>query len=89
MRTFGISRGLLLVLFLAVGAVFGGVLGELIASTNLAGTLPLLTKTYTVFDIQNVRINLYVISFAFSITFAPNLIALLGLICAGYLFRRL
>lgn len=89
MRNFGVSRSLLLILFLMLGAIFGGVIGDLITSMNISGTVPLLTKQFVIFDIQNIHINLYVLSFTFSVVFAPNLISLIGIICAGYLFRRL
>ncbi len=89
MKYIGGSSTLTLILFLMVGAIFGGVIGEILVSANFSSIFPYLVKTYNVFSIQNVHVNLYVISFNFGITFSPNLISLLGLLLAAYLFRRL
>ena len=79
----------MLFLFLVTGAVFGGILGELIARSELlAGFTPYLVKTFLIFDIPPVTINLYVVRLVVGFALQPNLISILGMIIALILFRR-
>jgi hypothetical protein len=78
----------LIALFLVLGAILGGIIGELITGYPLGGVTPLLVKTYPVFDMPPVTINLYVIKFVVGLTFHPNLISLLGMVGAYFLVRR-
>jgi uncharacterized membrane protein len=78
----------MLALFLITGAIFGGILGELIAgSTALGGLAPYLTKVYTILDVPPVVINLYVIKLVLGFALQPNLISILGIVVAIILFR--
>lgn len=77
-----------LALFLVLGAVLGGILGELIAGTSLGGITPYLVKTFPVFDLPPITVNLYIVKFIFGLSLHPNLISLLGVIIAYVLFRR-
>lgn len=78
-----------LALFLILGAVLGGILGELIAGSSiLGGITPYLTKTFPVFDMPPITINLYIVKFIFGLSLHPNLISLLGVIVAYLLCRR-
>lgn len=77
-----------LALFLILGAVLGGILGELIAGTSLGGITPYLIKTFPVFDLPPTTVNLYIVKFIFGLSLHPNLISLLGVIVAYMLFRR-
>lgn len=78
----------LIALFLVLGAILGGIIGELIAGYPLGGVTPLLVKTYPVFDLPPVTINLFVVKFVVGLSFHPNLISLLGMIGAYFLVRR-
>ena len=89
MNFFG-SKGLgMLLLFLTVGAILGGIFSEILAQASFSGVMPFLTKQFSIFDIQNVRLNLYVLEFNFGLRFSPNLLSLLGIAVAAYIFRRL
>lgn len=78
-----------LLLFLITGAVFGGILGELISRADaLAGIAPYLVKTFLVLDVPPVSINLYVVRFMVGFALQPNLISIMGMIAAILLFRR-
>lgn len=80
----------MLVLFLLTGAVFGGILGELISHSDIvAGFAPYLVKTFLVLDVPPVTINLYVVRFMLGFALQPNLISILGMIVAILLYRRL
>jgi uncharacterized membrane protein len=76
-------------LFMITGAVFGGILGEIIAGSGvLSGLAPYLVKTVSIIDIAPVTINLYVIKLVFGFALFPNLVSILGIIVAILLFRR-
>ncbi len=77
-----------LALFLILGAVLGGILGELIAGSSLGGLTPYLVRTFPVFDLPPTTVNLYIVKFIFGLSLHPNLISLLGVIAAYVLFRR-
>ena len=76
-------------LFLLTGALLGGLLGELIAATPaLAGLAPYLVKKYVIFDMAPAGINLFLMQIKFGFTLQPNLISVLGIVIAIFLFRR-
>ncbi|MEN6414478.1 MAG: DUF4321 domain-containing protein [Veillonellales bacterium] len=79
----------IMALFLITGAVLGGILGEFIAgSATLSGLAPYFVKTFPVFDMPPVTINLYVIKLVVGFALYPNLISILGMLVAILLFRR-
>lgn len=79
----------MLLLFLITGAVFGGILGELISRADaLASIAPYLVKTFLVLDVPPVSINLYVVRLMIGFALQPNLISIFGMIAAILLFRR-
>lgn len=79
----------MLALFLVTGAVLGGIIGELIASSSmLSGIAPYLVKQFLIFDLPPVSINLYVVKLIVGFALYPNLISILGIIVAVILFRR-
>lgn len=79
----------MLCLFLITGAIFGGIIGEFISRAEvLADIAPYLVKTFMVLDVPPVSINLYVVRFMLGFALQPNLISILGMIAAIFLFRR-
>ncbi len=77
------------ILFVVVGAILGGILGELIRGMDaLQGLVPYLVHTYPVFAMEPATINLYVIQLTLGFSFAPNLMSILGIVLAVFLFRR-
>lgn len=79
----------MLALFLIVGAVLGGILGEVIAdSPSLAGIFPYLVKHFSIFDLPPVTINLYVVKLVVGLALQPNLLSIIGVILAIIVFRR-
>ncbi len=77
-----------LLLFLAAGALIGGILGQLLGGANLVGLMPFLTDTYEIFDIERISLNLGIMQIHFGIRFAPNLISILGILVAGWLYKK-
>lgn len=89
MAKFGGRSNGLCVLYVVIGAILGGLLGELIKMSDmLVGVAPYLVTTYPVFDMSPVTVNLYVLQFSFGLSFAPNLMSVLGVVLAVYLFRK-
>ena len=88
MARFGSSNGLC-VLYVVVGAVLGGLLGELMKMSEMfSGVVPYLVTSYPVFDMTPVTVNLYVLRFTLGLAFAPNLMSILGVVLAIYLFKK-
>lgn len=76
-------------LFVVVGAILGGILGELMKGVDaLQGVIPYLVQTYPVFNMQPATMNLYVLQVTAGFSFAPNLMSILGIVLAVWLFRR-
>ena len=76
-------------LYFLGGAIIGGLLGEVIAgSPALAGLTPYLTKKYVLFDMAPASLNLFIAQVKFGLTLQPNLISVLGVVIAMFLFRR-
>lgn len=79
----------MLILFMATGAVLGGILGELLtASSLLSGAAPYLVKQFPIFDVPPVTFNLYVVKLVIGFALYPNLISIIGMLTAVWLFRR-
>lgn len=90
MARFGSGRGVgFCILFLMVGAVIGGVLGELLRGVDaLQSLVPYLVSTYPILDISPFTLNLYVMSFTIGFSLSLNIMSILGLLIALYLFRK-
>lgn len=77
------------ILFVIIGAILGGILGELLKNVpSLEGVMPYLVTTFPIFDMAPMTINLYVIKLTVGIAFMPNLMSMLGIILAIVLYRR-
>jgi len=75
------------VLFIVVGAILGGLLGEFLRSVDaLRDAMPYLAQSFPVFDMMPATINLFVIKLTFGISFMPNLMSVLGIIIAFAVF---
>lgn len=76
-------------LFVCIGAVLGGILGELMKGIDiLRPAVPYLAQSFPVFDIVPTTINLYVIKVTLGCAFAPNLMSFIGIVLALVWFRR-
>ncbi len=77
------------IIFLVSGAVIGGVLGELLQGVDaLQSLLPYLVSTYPILEIPSFTLNLYVIKLAVGFSFTPNLMSILGVVLALFLYRK-
>lgn len=75
-------------LFLAAGALIGGILGQLMGSADFVGLMPYLTQTFEIFNLQDIFLNLGILQFHFGIRFAPNLISIVGILIAAWLYEK-
>lgn len=90
MKTPGSHSLLFFFIFLIVGGILGGIVGEaLYAVPVLKGILPALTQHYEILNIQNIHLNLYLMELQFGIHLAPNMLSIIGVILAAILFRHL
>ena len=78
-----------LVFFLVAGALIAAVIGQLLSQMSLAGIMPHLTKTFEVFNFEDIYLNLAIIQIHFSIRFAPNLISILGVLVAAWFWKKM
>ena len=90
MARFGNGRGVgFCVLYLMVGAVIGGVLGELLRGVDaLQSLVPYLVSTYPILDIAPFTLNLYVVSLTLGFSLSLNIMSIIGLLVAMYVFRK-
>lgn len=88
MKSFGSHGILLLLLFLLVGGLFGGILGEALSGLQPGSFMPMLTQHYEIFNIQHVDLNLYIMQINFGVRFAPNLLSIIGIFIALFIYRH-
>lgn len=89
MAGFGKRGTSMCVLYVVIGAILGGLLGQLLSMVEaLSGITPYLVTSFPVFDIAPATFNLYVIQFTVGLAFAPNLISIMGVVLAVYLFKK-
>lgn len=87
MAPFKKSIGLLF-LFIFIGALLGGVLGEILRVISPEGILrAIFTQGYHIGITPPVTIDLRLISFTFGFSFKANLLTLLGAILGIYIYR--
>lgn len=89
MKVLGTHGVLLFILFLVVGGILGGILGEILSGVSFGSLMPLLSQHFEIFHIENVNLNLYVMQIQFGIRFAPNLLSIIGIVLAYFIFRRI
>lgn len=90
MKTPGSHSLLFFFIFLIVGGILGGIVGEALYEVPaLKGILPALTQHYEILNIQNIHLNLYLMELQFGIHLAPNMLSIIGVILAAILFRHL
>lgn len=88
MKSFAAHGVLLCILFLTIGGILGGILGDMLSGVSVGSVVPILSQHYEIFNIQHVDINLYVMEIKFGIRFAPNLLSIIGIFVALFIFRH-
>ena len=77
-------------LYIAVGAIAGGLVSVLIRSIDaFAGLAPYLANTTEIFAIAPLTIDLFVVQITLGFAFTPNLLAALGMVLGIVAFRKL
>lgn len=89
-KTGSVKSGGILALFLAIGAIFGGILGELTANSESAPDMlaPYLSKTFPIFDMMPVQIDLYIIKLVLGVSFYPNIASVFGMLVAIFFWHN-
>ena len=78
-----------LVLYVVIGAILGGLLGELLSGVDaLSSLMPYLKNPYPVINVVPSVIDIYVISLTVGFSFSPNLISIIGVVIAVWIFRH-
>lgn len=82
------SGYVLLLLFLATGAVIGAMLTEALQGPFNGSGWQVLLKPFTILDVQPITLNLGMIKISFGISFLPNFISLASMLLAAFLFYK-
>ena len=87
---FGSKGWFVFFLFLATGAIVGGLLGDaMIASSAFGNGASFFVTKYQVLNIPPVVVDFYVMKITLGFAFTPNLVAIIGMLIAMILFNRL
>ncbi len=87
---FGSKGWFVFFLFIATGAIVGGLLGDAMLSSQAFGSgTSFLVQKYQVLNIQPAVIDFYVMKITVGFAFTPNLVAILGMVVALFLFNRI
>ena len=88
MRINGRSVGMC-ALYVAVGAIVGGLVGVLLRSIDaFAGLAPYLASQTQIFSIAPFTLDLFVFQITLGFAFTPNLMAGLGMVLGFLAFRK-
>ena len=78
-----------LVLYVVIGAILGGLLGELLSGVDaLSSLMPYLKNPYPVINVVPSVIDIYVISLTVGFSFSPKLMSIIGVVIAVWIFRH-
>ena len=87
---FGSKGWFVFFLFMATGAIVGGLLGDaMMASSAFGSGTSFLVQKYQVLNIPPAVIDFYVMKITIGFSFTPNLVAIVGMLIAMVLFNRL
>lgn len=80
---------LLLLLFLIIGAVLGGVIGEFLAKLALfADIAPYLTRHYVLLNVPPLTVDLYIAQIVGGLILQPSLMSIIGMLLGIFIYRR-
>lgn len=78
-----------LILYVVIGAILGGLLGELLSSVDaLSSLMPYLKNTYPVLNVSPSVIDIYVIKLTIGFAFSPNIMSIIGVVMAVWIFKH-
>ena len=78
-----------LALYVVIGAILGGLLGELLSGVDaLSSLMPYLKNPYPVIDVAPSVIDIYVIKLTVGVAFSPNLMSIIGVVIAVWIFKH-
>ena len=78
-----------LALYVVIGAILGGLLGELLSGVDvLSSLMPYLKNPYPVINVAPSVIDIYVIKLTVGFAFSPNLMSIIGVVIAVWIFKH-
>ena len=78
-----------LALYVVIGAILGGLLGELLSGVDvLSSLMPYLKNPYPVINVVPSVIDIYVIKLTVGFAFSPNLMSIIGVVIAVWIFKH-
>lgn len=78
-----------LILYVVIGAILGGLLGELLSSVDaLSSLMPYLKNPYPVINVAPSVIDIYVIKLTIGFAFSPNIMSIIGVVMAVWIFKH-
>ncbi|MEG0797812.1 MAG: DUF4321 domain-containing protein [Acidaminococcaceae bacterium] len=81
---------LMFFLFLATGAITGGLMGHALEASQFFGEgTKFLVQKYQVLNIAPATVDFYLLQFSIGFVFQPNLVSILGIIIACFLFNKM
>lgn len=83
------KSGLAFFLFLVTGAIVGGLASEVLQTTQFFGeSTKFLVQKYEVFSFPPSLVDFYVMKLSVGFSFQPNLVSILGVMIAFFIFNR-
>lgn len=83
------KSGLAFFLFLVTGAIVGGLASEVLQTTQFFGeSTKFLVQKYEVFSFPPSLVDFYVMKLSVGFSFQPNLVSILGIMIAFFIFNR-
>lgn len=90
MRGSSSKSWLILVLFLVIGAVIGGALGEYLLSWPIfADVAPYMAKQYVLLNMPPLTIDLYIAKIVVGLVLQPTLMSILGILLGIFIYSRM
>ncbi|MGE4588331.1 MAG: DUF4321 domain-containing protein [Acidaminococcaceae bacterium] len=83
------KNGVVLFLFVVAGAIVGGMIGDVLQSTQIFGeNTKFLIQRYEVFSVPPATLDFYVMKISAGFDFKPNLVSIFGMIIALFILDR-
>ena len=84
------KRGIVFFLFIVTGAIVGGLVGDTLQTTQFFGeSTKFLVQKYEVFTVPPSTLDFYVMKITAGFDFRPNLVSILGMMIALFIFDRI
>lgn len=84
------KKGIILFLFIVTGAIVGGLVGNVLQTTQFFGeNTKFLVQKFDVFSVPPATLDFYVMKISAGLEFKPNLVSIIGMLTALFIFDRI